>query len=62
MPRVSVANISVERWRRAAAESKSEFENWIIATLDRAAESALHSDGGGARHVASRTAKIMESP
>lgn len=62
MPRISVANDSVERWRRAAAESNSEFEDWIIMALDRAAESTLRSDVGRANNVSGGTAANAVHP
>lgn len=41
LPKVNADAGDVERWRRAAAESDTEFAAWIVTALDRAAESVL---------------------
>jgi hypothetical protein len=41
LPKVNADAGAVERWRRAAAESHTEFAAWIVTALDRAAESVL---------------------
>ncbi|NUT48437.1 MAG: LmbU family transcriptional regulator [Saccharothrix sp.] len=52
LPQMSVALVNVARWRRAAAEAKTEFEEWIVASLDQAADRVLsessHPFGGHA--------------
>ncbi|ONI89171.1 hypothetical protein ALI22I_16845 [Saccharothrix sp. ALI-22-I] len=41
MPRVSAASEVVDRWRRAAMAADADFEAWIVAALDRAADRDL---------------------
>ncbi|MEV8442835.1 LmbU family transcriptional regulator [Actinosynnema sp. NPDC051121] len=41
MPRVSAAGDVVDRWRRAAMAANADFEAWIVAALDRAADQDL---------------------
>ncbi|MFE9751592.1 LmbU family transcriptional regulator [Saccharothrix saharensis] len=41
MPRVSAAGEAVDRWRRAAMAANADFEAWIVAALDRAADRDL---------------------
>ncbi|WP_246108066.1 LmbU family transcriptional regulator [Saccharothrix saharensis] len=41
MPRVSAAGEVVDRWRRAAMAANADFEAWIVAALDRAADRDL---------------------
>jgi hypothetical protein len=41
MPRVSAAGDVVDRWRRAAMAANADFEAWIVAALDRAADRDL---------------------
>ncbi|MCE7001088.1 LmbU family transcriptional regulator [Saccharothrix sp. S26] len=38
LPKVSVTNESVQRWRHAASRTNAELEVWIVRSLDRAAE------------------------
>lgn len=41
LPRVSAASEALDRWRRAAAAANADFEAWVVAALDRAAEEEL---------------------
>ncbi|KAA2264690.1 LmbU [Solihabitans fulvus] len=41
LPRLQVARERLDGWRRAAEESGSELEHWVLAALDRAAAQAL---------------------
>jgi hypothetical protein len=41
MPRVSAGTEAVDRWRRAAMAANADFEAWIVAALDRAADHDL---------------------
>ncbi|MFE2756625.1 LmbU family transcriptional regulator [Actinosynnema sp. NPDC059335] len=41
MPRVSAAGEAVDRWRRAAMAADTDFEAWVVAALDRAADRDL---------------------
>lgn len=41
MPRVSARSDAVDRWRRAAMAADTDFEAWIVAALDRAADQDL---------------------
>ncbi|WP_274383861.1 LmbU family transcriptional regulator [Saccharothrix deserti] len=41
MPRVSADTEAVDRWRRAAMAANADFEAWIVAALDRAADQDL---------------------
>ncbi|NUT54326.1 MAG: hypothetical protein HOV94_44610, partial [Saccharothrix sp.] len=41
LPRVSAAGEAVDRWRRAAMAANADFEAWVVAALDRAADRDL---------------------
>ncbi|MFD1151617.1 hypothetical protein ACFQ3T_31170, partial [Saccharothrix hoggarensis] len=41
MPRVAAGSEAVDRWRRAAMAANADFEAWIVAALDRAADRDL---------------------
>ncbi|WP_231648496.1 LmbU family transcriptional regulator [Saccharothrix sp. NRRL B-16348] len=41
MPRVNADGDAVDRWRRAAMAANADFEAWIVAALDRAADRDL---------------------
>jgi hypothetical protein len=41
LPRVVAGGEAVDRWRRAAMAVDADFEAWIVAALDRAADHAL---------------------
>jgi hypothetical protein len=41
LPRVSAGSDAVDRWRRAATAADADFETWVVAALDRAADQEL---------------------
>jgi hypothetical protein len=42
--RLSFSSSLVERWRAAAEQTGSEFEEWVVSTLDAAATGVLDTD------------------
>jgi hypothetical protein len=38
LPRVAVSSDHISRWREAAKQASSSFEQWVVHSLDRAAE------------------------
>lgn len=41
IPRIKVMESRLVRWRRAADQSGVDFQDWVLATLDRAADDSL---------------------
>ncbi|MEU1810579.1 LmbU family transcriptional regulator [Micromonospora sp. WMMD1076] len=50
LPRVSVPNDRFERWQAAADRSSTDFGEWIVAALDRAAAQALRAEAAASPH------------
>jgi hypothetical protein len=46
IPRIRVVGSRLVRWRKAADHSGIDFNDWVLATLDRAAEEALSETFG----------------
>ncbi len=44
IPRIEVPDNHLVRWRRAATHSGVEFDDWVLAMLDRAAELVLSAE------------------
>jgi hypothetical protein len=43
IPRIQVVDSRLRRWRDAAEHEGSKFDNWVVNTLDQAAEQVLHA-------------------
>ncbi|MGK3202769.1 LmbU family transcriptional regulator [Amycolatopsis sp. MEPSY49] len=44
IPRIEVPDSRLVRWRRAATHSGVEFDDWVLAMLDRAADQVLSAE------------------
>lgn len=45
LPRISVPSSRLARWRMAAEQRQTKFDNWLIEVLDSAAEQAISATG-----------------